>query len=206
MIERGAATRAERYRQMLAMSLAATNRWDSALAAEPVPLQARRLELLAAALGDRPRGASRPRPSSGAEWTFLDGVGAAIAGQTKDVTLARGRLRESSEPGSSAAADALDAHLIALSGDTAAAGNAMAALEWRRANLPFETAAAEFPSVTPLDRIFGARWLAAAGNTAEAERLLRFVDAPFTLVPSIAVSVFMREDIRQLGRELGATR
>jgi TolB-like protein len=205
MIERGAATRTEKYRQMFAMSLAAANRWDSALAAEPIPLQARRLELLAAALGDRPPGASRARASSGAEWTFLDGVAAATAGRARDVAVARDRLRVSSEPGAAAAADALDAHLIALSGDTAAAGSAMAALEWRRANLPVGTAAAEFPSVTPLDRIFGARWLAAAENPAEAERLLRFVDAPFALVPSTTVSMFMREDIRQLGRELGAT-
>ena len=204
MIERGAATRMEKYRQMLAMSLAAANRWDSALAAEPIPLQARRLEVLAAALGDRPLGASRPRASAAAEWTYLDGVAAAIAGRPGGVAVARDRLRESSDPGAASAAAALDAHLVALSGDTAAAGNAMAALEWRRANLPFETAAAEFPSVTPLDRIFGARWLAAAGNTAEVERLLRFVDAPFTLAPSIVVSMFLRDDIRHLGRELGA--
>jgi hypothetical protein len=205
MIERGAAMRTDKYRQMLAMSLAAADHWDAALAAEPDPLQARRLELLGAAIGERPLGAAGPssaRPAE-AEWTFLDGVAASLEGRVADVVTARERLRGSEAPGAASAAEALDAHLTALSGDTAAAGRAMAALEWRRADLVNEDAGRELASVTPLDRIFGARWLAASGGLAEAERLLRFVDAPFALVPSSVVSAFMREDIRQLARELG---
>ena len=206
MIERGAATRARDYRQMLAMSHAAAGRWDSALVAEPDPLQARRLELIAATVAGRPVGPPRPSPSghAGAEWTFLEGVAAAIEGRADDAAAAQQRLRLSSDPGAATAAEALGAHLVALAGDTARAGNAMAALEWRVANLPMSIAGGELPSVTPLDRVFAARWLVAAGNPAEAGRLLRFVDAPFAIVPSITVSIFLREDIWRLARQLGA--
>ena len=205
MIERGATTRARDYQGSLAESHAAASRWDSALALATSPLQARRFELLAAAVGERrleelPSTTSR---SSGAEWTFLDGVAAAMTGRVSDLVAARQRLLESSDAGASTAARALDAHLTALAGDTAAAARAMAALEWRRANLPIAVAGGELPSVTPLNRIFAARWAAAIGNGSEAERLLRIVDAPFALVPSVGYTDFLREDLRRLGRELG---
>ncbi|HEU4828777.1 MAG TPA: serine/threonine-protein kinase [Gemmatimonadales bacterium] len=207
MIEQGSRTRIPDYREMLSMSHGAANRWDSALASAPDPLRARRIELFAAALGERPltAGRSSASQSSGeAEWSFLDGVAAAMNGRARDVAAARQRLQQSSVPGAPAAAEALAAHLTALSGDTAAAGRALAALEWRRANLPNTVAAGEFPSVTPLNRIFAARWVAASGNAAEAGRLLRFIDAPFSLIPSASTSAFLREDIKRLGRELGA--
>ena len=207
MIERGAATRTLDYRGSLAEAHAAASRWDSALAMATSPLQARRFELLAAAVGEwpperLPSGASRP---SGAEVVFLDGVAAAMNGRVRDVATARQRLLESSEAGAGTAAQALDAHLTALSGDTAAAGSAMAALEWRRANFPSDVARGELPSVTPLNRIFAASWAAVSGNAAEAERLLRFVDAPFALVPAVGYTDFLREDLKRLGRELRVT-
>ena len=42
------------------------------------------------------------------------------------------------------------------------------------------------------------------GDPTEAGRLLRFVDAPFALVPSTSVSIFLREDVQRLARQLGA--
>lgn len=205
MLERGVAGRAEAYREVLANALAAANRWDSAIATVPGSLHARRLELLAAALGERPLAPSRAAPerSPVAELAFLDGVAAALDGRTDAVLAAQTRLRGFDDPGAPAAAEALGAHLVALAGDTAAAGRAMADLEWRRANLPLGLGADEFPSVTPLDRIFAARWAAASGNPAEAQRLLRFADAPFALLPGAAYTYFVREDLKRLARELG---
>src|SRR5690606_12514322 len=203
MIDRGAPTRRDGYRHMLALSHAAADRWDSALAAEPDLLANRRLEVIAAALGERPPGKPTPgSPPLGAEATFLDGIAAAMNGRAREAAVAQQALVASTEPGAVAAAEALTAHLTVLSGDTAAAGRAMAALEWRRANLP-GIGEGEFPSVTPLDRIFAARWLAASGNLTEAGRLLRFVDAPFAVVPSAGFHGLLPEDIKRLGRELG---
>ena len=69
--------------------------------------------------------------------------------------------------------------------------------------LPLGIGADAFPLVTPLNRIFAARWAAASGNRAEAGRLLRFADAPFALLPGTAYTYFIREDLKRLARELG---
>src|SRR5918993_654622 len=52
-------------------------------------------------------------PRGEAEWMFLDGVAAAMNGSAREVEAARRQLRQSNAPGAAAAADALDAHLLA---------------------------------------------------------------------------------------------
>ena len=204
MIRRGSAARVQDYRHILAMSHAAADRWDSALTVAMEPLFARRLEIFGVVLGEWPAESLAPEVSrrADAEWIFLDGIAAALRGDSEGVAVSLGMLRERNEPGAEAGADALETHLTALSGDTAAAGRALAAIEWRRANLPAAVAAAELPSVTPLDRIFAARWLAATGLPEEAERLLRIANAPFAIIPSTDYSAFLREDLRRIGREI----
>jgi TolB-like protein/tRNA A-37 threonylcarbamoyl transferase component Bud32 len=206
MIPRGSASRAQDYRRLRAMSLAAAGRWDSALASATEPLFARRLEILGVAVDAWPAEslASEAPPRTDAEGIFLNGIAAAMMGDRGGVAGALERLRQRNEPGAAAAAAALETHLTVLSGDTSAAGRALAALEWRRANLPLPVAAGEFPSVTPLNRIFAARWLAASGLSEEAERLLRIADAPFAIIPSSDYSGFLREDIKRIGQEIDA--
>ena len=59
----------------------------------------------------------------------------------------------------------------------------MAALEWEEAALNAPDFA-NHPLVMPLNRLAGARWLAASGDTEQAQRLLGWVDGAFLTHPS----------------------
>ena len=95
----------------------------------------------------------------------------------------RAALRRSGDPGRDALDRSLGALDAALRGATREAGAAMAALEWEQAALN----APDFmnhPLVVPLDRLAGARWLAASGDTEQAQRLLGWADGAILLHPS----------------------
>ena len=66
----------------------------------------------------------------------------------------------------------------------------MARLEWQQAAI----GAPEFvqhPFAIPLNRIAAARWLVDAGDPAQAERLLTWVDGPYSLHPTTPYSVML---------------
>jgi hypothetical protein len=64
----------------------------------------------------------------------------------------------------------------------------MATLEWEEAAVAAPDFA-EHPLVIPLDRLAGARWLAANDDTEQAQRLLEWVEAAYGFHPSTLYSL-----------------
>jgi hypothetical protein len=159
--------------------VAALGAWLGAV--EPGAAAARRA---AAEVGTR--GGSTGR----AELAWIDGVLAAARRDRRALAEARAALRRSGDPGREALDRSLGALDAALRGATREAGAAMAALEWEQAALN----APDFmshPLVVPLDRLAGARWLAASGDAEQAQRLLGWVDGAILLHPSTPYSLMV---------------
>jgi serine/threonine-protein kinase len=198
------------HRQLLALSWAGRGAWDSALAgfdrlgdggADSVaPLRAYGMATLAVWLGAADRREARARrpaairaargtgAGGGAEIAWLDGVLAAADSNRRELTAAREALRKSGDTGWRALDRSLGALDTALQGATGPAGEAMATLEWEEAAVAAPDFA-EHPLVIPLDRLAGARWLAANDDTEQAQRLLEWVEAAYGFHPSTLYSL-----------------
>jgi len=185
---------------------AARGRWDSALVASSryASLEgtatARRLDYAFAALAtwlgashDSMAAARRRRlnpefdslrPYEQLEVLWFDGIRAAARHDSPGMDTARARLHEflaTSQLGDSmhwAPDESLAAFASAMTGRPAEAGRRLAALEWAIADtVPFR-----FTGWGPtrwsigIHRLAAARWLSAAGDTAQAVRLLRWTD------------------------------
>ncbi len=125
--------------------------------------------------------------SARAELAWIDGVLAAARRDRAALSRARADLGRSGDPASRALDRSLGALDDALRGDTAQAGSALAALEWEEAAV-LAPDFVDHPLAIQLDRIAGARWLAAAGDAEQALRLLRWVEGSFLLHPSSSYS------------------
>ena len=195
---------------LLALSWAGRGAWDSALivmdrlAASGIDssaaLRSYGLAVTGAWLGALDAGdAARHRASAAlsrvgagqeTELAWLDGLLAVTQRDRRALSVARAALARSK----GADAKVLDHSLAAfeqdLSGNTAAAGAAMAALEWREADV-IAADLVDHPFTIAVDRIAGARWLAAAGDPEQAARLLNWIEGPFLLHPSTMYSLML---------------
>jgi hypothetical protein len=186
----------------LGFSYAARGGWDSALAAmdhwvrltqdSKAALTAFGLAVTGARLASvNPRLAAmvRPRPAAGrpgpqaeerAELAWLDGVLAHARGDAQEIDRARREIRASS----SAYIDLLDGSLAAFHTDLAGrredAARALAKLEWGSAErFSHHDYGRHHPFFNAVNRLSAGPWLLAAGDTAEAARLLTWHEAVF---------------------------
>ncbi|HEX5634809.1 MAG TPA: hypothetical protein VFX50_16310, partial [Gemmatimonadales bacterium] len=197
--------------RLLAWSWAGRGRWDSALVAMDrlsasgldslAPIRAYGVAVLGAWLGalqqdevQRRRAAIAParRDAEGrAELAWLDGVAAMTRRDRSALAAARAALGRSAAPSVAALDRSLAAFEQGLRGDSAAAGAALARLEWEEAAV----AAPHFrdhPFTIAVDRMVAARWLAHAGGAEEAARLLTWVDGVYFLHPSTPYGAMLR--------------
>jgi hypothetical protein len=114
-------------------------------------------------------------PAEGPDVAWLDGVLAARRGDRPAMTAARAALRRAGPDG--ALLDrSLAAFELSLGGETRRAGEALAALEWELAERPILGSSRE-TLLMAFDRLVASRWLLAAGDTAQAARLLTWHEA-----------------------------
>lgn len=194
--------------RLIARAWAARGAWDSALvnmdsvaergARAADPLRAYGLAVVGAWLGAvdareaarrRPAAVTVARSDSGrrGELAWLDGLVAVTRRDPRGLAAAIADVK-AREGASSAAARSLAAFATALGGSTSQAGASMAALEWEEAAIGAPGFAAH-PYTIAVDRLAAARWLAAAGDTDQAARLLIWVDGPFLLHESAAYTI-----------------
>jgi len=166
----------------------AMDRWRRLADDSTASLTAYGLAVVGAHAGSVDRGraaASRPErvptwPEGRAELAWLDGILAHARGDVVGLARARRQLRESG----CAFVDLLDRSLAAfaadLGGDRRAAGRALAALEWESAeHARHHGYGRHHPYFNSVNRMSGNRWLLAAGDTAQAFRLLTWHEAIF---------------------------
>lgn len=192
-------------RKLIAYSWAARGAWDSALAAmdrlatsgidSESAVLAYGLAVVGAwsgAVDPRDAAAWRGRALAAAgtdsgqraEVAWLDGVVAYAQGDRHGVEQARAALRGWEGNRSMSLGRSLAAFDEALGGSTRSAGTAMARLEWEEAAV-LAPGFAQHPWAIAVDRLAGARWLAATGDPDQAARLLIWVEGPFLLHPSL---------------------
>lgn len=188
---------AEAYR-VEALSWIARGAWDSALVASDE--FARRVSTLSGALfayrvaaigawvgaqdlrsaQDRRRAVVSRRngtePWMEAELAWVDGLLAFAGGDGAALRAAMEAVRAAGSEESPALVAGLRAFRMRLDGDEAAAGQALADLEWERAERVLDRYSAH-PFLTAVHRLAAARWLRRTGSFAQAERLLRFYEA-----------------------------
>jgi DNA-binding SARP family transcriptional activator/TolB-like protein len=130
-----------------------------------------------------------------ADVAWLDGVVAAHRGDRAGFVAARAAVRQA---GSDAALldRSLAAFELGLNGDTRRAGQALAAFEWERAERPMFASLRE-SYVTAFDRLTASRWLLAAGDTAQAARLLSWHEAyDFSSIAAVLAPLIYLERAR----------
>jgi len=176
--------------------------WDSALVAldqfqklgggsdSTAPVRAYRLAAVGAWLGALPLEAATRRRGSAwaaarllggdarAEAAWLDGLLAIVQRDRRALATARSQVHI----WALAAGDSsgfLDRSLAGfdhyLAGSPRQAGLALAALEWEQAE-QYSPRRFAIPAAMPVNRLAAAQWLLAAGDTAQASRLLNWVD------------------------------
>ena len=188
----GSPGRQKVHGRLLALSWAERGAWDSALVAmdrlvrsgtdSTAALRAYGLAVVGAWLGavDQREAdvrrkaavtAAQGNAADRAEVAWLDGLMAVTRRGRVGIAEARAALQKSGDP----AAGALDRSLAAfddgLTGPAAAAGKAMAELEWQQAAIG-APAFAQHPFTIGVDRLAAARWLAESGDGDQALRLL----------------------------------
>jgi serine/threonine protein kinase/tetratricopeptide (TPR) repeat protein len=151
---------------------------DSALALRPVALGSRAVDTAEGAV----------------ETAWLDGLVACTQNDIDALRAARGRLTASA----AAMAPTLEASLAAMEsameGRVQEAGRALAQIEWNNADAARQFGYASIhPFLLAIDRLAAGRWLLAAGDTAQAQRLLLFheTDLPGSLQPMPVVNVIL---------------
>jgi hypothetical protein len=182
----GGAVAGPAYRDIEAYSLAAEGAWDSAIATMPVAGKAHGLAVLAAAGGERGWDRADSLPGAGpraVDRLFLDGVTAFGRGNREGLEAIMRRLTARRDSSAAFAARALGFYAMALGGDSARAGAGLAELEWGLANRRYDEVVA-VPYLPALDRLYAARWLDAAGDTAQARRLRLVAESRFSPHPA----------------------
>jgi TolB-like protein/tetratricopeptide (TPR) repeat protein len=119
-------------------------------------------------------------PEGRAEVAWLDGILAHVQRDAAGLARARRQLRESGSPYADLLERSLAAFAADIGGDPRAAGRALATLEWESAE---HTRHFEYgrhhPFFNSVNRLAATRWLLAAGDAAQAARLLRWHEAVF---------------------------
>jgi eukaryotic-like serine/threonine-protein kinase len=159
--------------------MAVVGAWLGAMApAEALRRRDRAVEAVAGGSADRR-----------AEVAWLDGMLAFSQGDTAGFARARAAAR-APEGVDSAWQASLEGFALALRGQAGAAGDSLAALEWRRAVRP-ERASARHrgDALSALDRIAAARWLSASGDSAQALRLLHWVEVYWLTTGDVDIAV-----------------
>jgi hypothetical protein len=180
------------HRRVIAIAFAAAGAWDSALVAaddmvgagsSPDAALFRYGQAVTAAwLGAvDPVAASRRRPTGtpespeeAADLVWLDGVLAYARGDRAALERARESLRVSPDTAAPDLVRSLAAFDTYLRGDHARAANELGRLERERAQLQRNGDAHAL--LAGIDRLAASRWLAAAGDTAQALSLLRWTE------------------------------
>jgi serine/threonine-protein kinase len=197
--------------RLLALSWAQRGAWDSALVAmdrlvtsetdSAAALESYGLAVVGSWLGAVDQGEADARRQSAvtlarangadrAEVAWLDGLAAAGRRDRRALAEARAAIRGTGDPSVNALDRSLAAFDAALAGATGAAGTAMAELEWQEAAV----SAPDFrhhPYTIAVDRLAGARWLAASGDADQALRLLTLVDGPYLIHSSTVYSLML---------------
>jgi serine/threonine-protein kinase len=125
--------------------------------------------------GEAARSATGLNASARPEVAWLDGVLAAHRGDRPALAAARAALRQAG-PDAALLDRSLAAFELALGGEMRRAGQALAALEWKLAERPIFGSPRE-TCLMAFDRLAASRWLLAAGDTAQAARLLTWHEA-----------------------------
>jgi len=177
---------------------AARGGWDSALVAmerwrrltndSTAPLTAYGLAVAGARFGEvEPRQAAARRAARLPTWAegraevaWLDGILAHAGGDTAGLARARRQVRESGSVNADLLERSLAAFAAERAGERRAAGRALAALEWESAeHTRHHDYGRHHPYFNAVNRLSASRWLLAAGDTAEAARLLTWYEAVF---------------------------
>lgn len=140
------------------------------------PERAMRLHAHAARAAGRPGATAMTR----AEVAWLDGLFALARGDRDGVVTARERLRRADTVSTELLDRTLGAFEAGLSGERGLAARTLANTNWRNPDLLVPGYGAH-PYVIAVSRFAAARWLAAEGALAEADRLLMWFEAPFAL-------------------------
>jgi tetratricopeptide (TPR) repeat protein len=152
------------------------------------PLRAYGLAVIGAHLGSvDPAAAARFRPESTdgatspderAERAWLDGILARARGDAAGLDAARRDVRTAGGAFSSLLEESLAAFALDLGGDAADAARRLATLEWAQAQAQtHHRYGRHHPFLMSVHRLAAARGLFAAGDTAQADRLLTWTDA-----------------------------
>jgi hypothetical protein len=176
--------------------------WDSALVAldqfqklgagtdSTAPIRAYRLAATGAWLGALPpESAARRRGSAWAaarlvggdartEAAWLDGLMAIVRRDRRALAAARSEVHATAlaaEDSSGYFDRSLAGFDLYLAGSPRQAAQALAALEWEQAE-QYSPRRFAIPATMPVNRLAAAQWLLAAGDTAQATRLLNWVD------------------------------
>src|SRR2546422_349808 len=166
----------------------AMDRWRRLTNDSTTPLTAYGLAVAGARFGEvEPRRAAGWRPArlptwaeGRAELAWLDGILAYASGDAAGLAQARRQLRGSGCPHAALLERSLAAFAADLGGDRRAAGRALAALEWESAeHARHHGYGRHHPYFNSVNRLSASGWLLAAGDTAQAARLLRWHEAVF---------------------------
>lgn len=201
----------------IALAWAARGAWDSALVTTDryaagtslaeADLFRYRLAVIGAWLGGIPPAEAQrrrtplaqsvkdlPQDAAG-EFAWLDGVLSATQGDVKAIERARLRLRDMPEPMGGWLDRSLNGLILALEGDGSASVAELARVEGERIDVhPFDRSNFLQPYLTAVNRMSLSRGLAAEGDTVEALRQLRWIEAylqssallqPFTVMPGL---------------------
>jgi tetratricopeptide (TPR) repeat protein len=177
--------------------------WDSALVAldqfqelragtdSTAPIRAYRLAAVGAWLGALPlEAAARRRASAWAaagllggdariEAAWLDGLMAIVRRDRRALAAARSKVHAAALAAGDSSGffdRSLAGFDLYLAGSSRQAGRTLAALEWEQAEQQLSPHRFSVPATMPLNRLAAAQWLLAAGDTAQASRLLNWVD------------------------------
>jgi tetratricopeptide (TPR) repeat protein len=155
---------------VLGYQLAALGYWAGALNSSEVPRW-------------RERATASNRELSGedrAEIAWLDGLVATTRQDRRALLAARTELANSHSPSTPILARSLAAFDLDLGGRRRQAIDTLVALEWEEADKSwFMDGGCNHPFLPGVDRLIAARWLAAAGDLAEAAHLLKWNEAIF---------------------------
>jgi TolB-like protein len=184
---------ADDLRFEIAFAWAARGAWDSALAAaedrvrrgaDGAALDRYRLAAAGAWLGGLPPDAARASRRAlatefergaevdQAEILWLDGLVAVAEGNQAGLATALAALRQLDDSVTSVTVPSLEAFSLWLAGDAAGAGRLLAEREWQATD-PFNAKGyGGHYFAQSVDRLAAERWLLAAGDTTQAQRLL----------------------------------
>jgi TolB-like protein len=151
-----------------AYRLAAVGAWFGALPPEEAASRRRSAWAAAKSLGGDPQ----------TEVAWLDGLLAIVRRDRRSLAAARSEVHAAALAAGDSSGffdRSLAAFDLYLAGSARQAAQALAALEWEQAE-EYSPRRFPVPAAMPINRLAAAQWLLAAGDTAQASRLLTWVD------------------------------